>query len=124
MRGHRVASGLEGRRALTVWTDELGVKVSSLVAGLIGGVMAMSMMPQLTFRKALTAVLGGGACAAYATPIVAELLNLDSRHLENGLAFVLGVIGMNILGGIFKLSERWRDRPTLDPDKIKKLGDE
>lgn len=84
----------------------------------------MSMLPQLTFRKALTAVLGGGACAAYATPVAAELAGLTSRHLENGMAFVLGVIGMNILGGIFKLSERWRDRPTLDPDKIKKLGDE
>ncbi len=106
------------------WTDELGLKVSSLVAGLIGGVLALSMMPQLTFRKAVAAVLGGGACAAYATPVVAELLNLTSRHVENGLAFVLGVIGMNLLGGLFKLSEQWRNKPTLDPEKIKKLGDE
>jgi hypothetical protein len=107
-----------------VWSDELGLKVSSLVAGLIGGVMTMSMMPQLTWRRALTAVFGGGACAAYATPIAAELLGLASRHMENGLAFVLGVIGMNLLGGVFKLSERWRDRPTLDPDKIRKLGED
>lgn len=106
------------------WTDELGFKVSSLVAGLVGGVLALSMMPQLTFRKAVAAVLGGGACAAYATPVVAEFLALTSRHIENGLAFVLGVIGMNLLGGLFKLSERWRDKPTLDPDKIKKLGDD
>jgi hypothetical protein len=109
---------------LNGWTDELGLKVSTLVAGLIGGVLALSMMPQLTWRKAMTAVIGGGACAAYATPIAAEILGLTSRHLENGLAFILGVIGMNILGGIFRLSERWRDRPTLDPEKIKKLGDE
>jgi hypothetical protein len=108
---------------LTGWTDELGLKVSTLVAGLVGGVLALSMMPQLTWRKAMTAVVGGGACAAYATPIAAEMLGLASRHLENGLAFVLGVIGMNILGGIFRLSERWRDRPTLDPDKIRKLGE-
>ncbi len=72
----------------------------------------------------MTDVIGGGACAAYATPIAAEILGLASRHLENGLAFILGVIGMNVLGGIFRLSERWRDRPTLDPEKIKKLGDE
>lgn len=105
------------------WTDALGLKVSTLVAGLVGGVLALSMMPQLTWRKAMTAVVGGGACAAYATPIAAEVLGLGSRHLENGLAFVLGVIGMNILGGVFTLSEQWRKRPTLDPDKIKKLGE-
>ena len=109
---------------MTGWSDELGLRVSTLVAGLVGGVLALSMMPQLTWRRAMTAVIGGGACAAYGTPIVAEATGLASRHMENGLAFVLGVIGMNILGGVFKLSERWRDRPTLDPDKIKRLGDE
>lgn len=108
---------------MTGWTDELGFKVSTLVAGLVGGVLALSMMPQLTWRKAMTAVIGGGACAAYATPIAAEFLGLASRHMENGLAFVLGVVGMNVLGGIFKLSERWRDKPTLDPGKIKKMGE-
>jgi Kef-type K+ transport system membrane component KefB len=109
---------------VTVWSDELGLKVSSLVAGLVGGVLALSMMPHLTWRRAMAAVVGGGACAAYATPIAAEVLGLASRHMENGLAFILGVIGMNILGGIFRLSEKWRDRPTLDPDKIRKIGDE
>lgn len=111
-------------RMANPWADELGLRVSSLVAGLVGGVLALSMMPQLTFRKAVAAVLGGGACAAYATPVVAELIDLSSRHVENGLAFVLGVVGMNVLGGIFKLSEKWRDKPTLDPDRIKNLGDE
>ncbi len=105
-------------------TEELGLRVSSLVAGLVGGVLALSMMPKLTFRKSVTAVIGGGACAGYATPIVADVLSLASRNVENGLAFVLGVVGMNILGGLFKLSERWRERPTLDPDKIKRIGDE
>jgi len=96
--------------------------VSTLVAGLVGGVLALSMMPKLTFRLSMTAVVGGGACAVYATPIVADLVNLTSRHVENGLAFILGVVGMNVLGGLFKLSEKWRDKPTLDVDEIKRLG--
>jgi hypothetical protein len=109
---------------LTGWTDELGLKVSTLVAGLVGGVLAMSMMPQLTLKKSLAAVFGGAGCAAYATPIAAEVLGMTSRHFENGLAFGLGVVGMNVLGGVFKLSERWREKPTLNPDKIKHMGDE
>lgn len=105
------------------WLGAAGVKASTLIAGLIGGILALSMLPKLTYRKALTAVVGGGACAAYATPIAAEMVNLTSRNLENGLAFILGVVGMNILGGIFKLTDHWRQRPTLDPDKIRKIGD-
>lgn len=105
------------------WFNALGLKPSTLIAGLIGGIMALSMMPKLTVRKAVAAVVGGVACAAYVTPLVAEWVGLESRNLENGLAFGLGVIGMNVLGGIFKLSERWRDRPTLDPEKIRKIGE-
>lgn len=105
-------------------TEELGVKTSTFVAGLVGGVLALSMMPKLTFRKSVTAVIGGGACAVYATPIVADVVSMTDRSLENGLAFVLGVCGMNVLGGLFKLSERWRDKPTLDPEKIKRMGSE
>lgn len=52
------------------------------------------------------------------------LPGLTRRSFESGLAFVLGVVGMNILGGLFKLSERWRDKPTLDPEKIKRMGSE
>jgi hypothetical protein len=81
------------------------------------------MLPRLTFRKAMTAVLGGAACAAYMTPLAVEYLNIQSRHLENGMAFVLGVGGMNILGGIFRWSERWRDNPTIDLSAIKRGKD-
>lgn len=101
------------------WWDEMGIKVGTVVAGLVGGVLSLSMMPRLTFRKAVTAVIGGGACAAYGTPLVVEYLGLSSRNLENGLAFVLGVVGMHILGGIFTMSDRWRRNPSIDLDSIK-----
>ncbi len=103
--------------------NHIGVKGSTLIAGLLGGILALSMMPKLTFRKAVTAVVGGVACAAYVTPLVAEWMDLASRNVENGLAFGLGIAGMNMLGGVFKLSERWRDNPTLDPDELRKLGE-
>jgi uncharacterized membrane protein YeaQ/YmgE (transglycosylase-associated protein family) len=99
----------------------LEIKVSTTVAGLIGGILALSMMPKLTFRKAVTAVIGGAACAAYATPLAVYFFSIENRNLENALAFVMGVVGMNVLGGIFTLSERWRRAPTLDPEKIKDL---
>jgi hypothetical protein len=104
--------------------NEIGIRVGSVVAGLVGGVLSLSMLPRLTFRKAVTAVLGGGACAAYGTPLAVEYLGIASRNLENGLAFVLGVVGMNLLGGAMKLSDRWRKEPSLDLDALRKPRDE
>lgn len=101
------------------WWDVMGIQVGTVVAGLIGGILSLSMMPKLTFRKAMTAVLGGGACAAYGTPLVVEYLGVASRNLENGLAFVLGVVGMHILGGLFTLSDRWRRNPSIDLEAVK-----
>lgn len=101
------------------WWDEMGIRVGTVIAGLVGGILSLSMMPRLTFRKAMTAVLGGGACAAYGTPLVVEYLGVASRNLENGLAFVLGVVGMHILGGIFTMSDRWRRNPSIDLDALK-----
>lgn len=102
--------------------DQFGIRLASLVAGLAGGILSLSMLPRLTFRKALTAVFGGAACAAYVTPLAVEYLGIASRNLENGMAFGLGVVGMNILGGVFALSERWRDNPSLDPEDLKNIG--
>jgi len=104
---------------MTDWMDAVGVKVGSVFAGTVGGILSLSMLPKLTFRKAVTAVLGGGACAGYLTPLVAEYLSIGSRNLENAMAFVLGVVGMNIVGGLFLMSDRWRENPTLDIEKIK-----
>ena len=102
-----------------IW-DHLGIQVSSVIAGLIGGILSLSMLPRLTFRKAITAVIGGAACAAYLTPLAVEYLGIASRNLENGLAFALGVAGMNVLGGIFKLSERFERAPEDTINKLRK----
>lgn len=102
------------------YLDHLGISTSALIAGLVGGLMSMSIMPQLTFRRAITALIGGGACAAYLTPLAVEWLGLASRNLENGLAFALGIGGMRIIGGILKLWSRFEKAPEEVLDRLKK----
>ncbi len=91
--------------------DHVGISASALIAGLVGGLMSLSMLPQLTFRKAVAALIGGAACAAYLTPLAVEWLGLASRNLENGLAFALGIGGMRIIGGILKLWSKFEAAP-------------
>lgn len=91
-----------------------------IAAGVIGGILSVTMMPQLTFRRAVTAVIGGVACAAYLTPLLAEYMGVGSRNLENGIAFALGIGGMHIVAGIFRLATRFREDPAAVIKDLKK----
>lgn len=89
----------------------LGLKIGTIAAGLIGGVASLAFITNLTPRAGFTAVLGGAICAGIFTPAAASFLAV-SGSVENALAFFLGVCGMNFVGGLFKLSERFRNSPV------------
>ena len=109
--------------------DTLGIEITALVAGLVGSVAALSIMPPRTFGVAIATLVGGVGCAAYVTPFSIELANwyLEaelSRNVENGVAFLWGGIGMNVVAGLIGLSKQWRKNPTLDPRDIGKRDDD
>lgn len=89
----------------------LGLKIGTVVAGLIGGVASLAFITNLTPKAGFTAVLGGSICAGVFTPAAASYLAM-SGAMENALAFFLGVCGMNFVGGLFKLSDSFKDRPV------------
>jgi hypothetical protein len=92
------------------WWDVLGVKAGAVVAGFVGGVVSLSLIRNLTPLSAVGTVLGGTACAAYLTPIVLEYTGLNGS-MEHALAFLLGIVGMNGVAGVFKISERFKSQP-------------
>lgn len=106
----------------------LGIEISAMIAGLVGSVAALSIMPPRTFMQSIATLLGGIGCAAYCTPVAVAVFNYYfndmTRNLENGMAFAMGVVGMNIVAGVLKLSVQWRQRPTLDPRDIGKQDDD
>jgi len=93
-----------------MYLEALGLKLATVVAGFIGGVVSLSMIRDLTPLKAFGTVLGGTACAAYLTPIALHYTGL-AGGAEHALAFFLGVCGMNGVAGVFKVSERFRAKP-------------
>lgn len=103
----------------------LGIEPSAIMAGLVGGVAALSIMPVKTFSIAIATLIGGIGCASYVTPFSIEVINWYfeaelSRNVENGIAFLWGGIGMNVFAGIIGLSQKWRKNPTLDPRDLGK----
>lgn len=109
--------------------DTLGIEVGAIAAGLIGSVAALSIMPPRTFGVAIATLIGGVGCAAYVTPLSIELAvwyfqSELSRNVENGVAFLWGGIGMNVVAGLIGLSQRWRKNPTLNIRDIGKQDDD
>ena len=108
--------------------ESLGVEPTVIVAGLVGSVTALLLIPSLTFKQALAVLVGGIGCAAYVTPLAVQIFEYYfddlNQNLENGMAFGLGVIGMNIIAGVLKLAQQWRQKPTLDIRDIGKQDDD
>lgn len=102
--------------------ETLGLKAGVVIAGLVGGVVSLSLVRDLTPLKAFGTVLGGTACAAYLTPIALEYTGF-SGATEHALAFFLGVCGMNGVAGVFKLSQRFREKPGETFQAIKQDQD-
>lgn len=88
----------------------LGLKAATLVAGLIGSVASLAYMRDLTPGKAALAVVVGTGCAAYVTPLVMGWMSLSGGSGENAAAFIVGVVGMNLVGALYKGGERLQQR--------------
>lgn len=90
--------------------DLLGLKIATLVAGLVGSIASLAYMRDLNPAKAFLAVIVGTGCAAYVTPLVMGWLKLEGGSGENAAAFIVGVVGMNLVGALYKGGEKMRER--------------
>ena len=80
------------------------------IAGAFGALISLRSIDDLTPRARVLAVLGGFGCSIYLTPLVGEALYIWSDwHVllsprgEAGIAFLLGLTGLSIIGEGMKL---------------------
>lgn len=89
--------------------EALGLKLAMVVAGFVGAIASLAYMRDLTPGKAMLATVVGTGCAAYVTPLVMGWLNLSGTTGENAAAFIVGIIGMNLVGALYRGGERLRE---------------
>lgn len=87
-----------------------GMRIWALVAGFAGAVVSLSFVQGLSPRQAAVTVGSGWLASAYLTPLGVQYLSLP-QSVENGSAFIVGLCGMSILGGLFKAARNFRDNP-------------
>jgi hypothetical protein len=76
---------------------EIGITISFLISGLFGAILMASKNAQTSVKSTILSIFGGMAAANYLTPIMTDLLNLKEAKLQNGLAFIVGFLGLKLV---------------------------
>ena len=76
---------------------DIGITISFLISGLFGAILMASKNAQTSIKSTILSIFGGMAAANYLTPIMIELLNLKEAKLQNGLAFIVGFLGLKLV---------------------------
>lgn len=77
------------------WEEQFGVKLPALVAGFIGGIVALTFEEKVTFSRAMLIIFTGGVTAGYTSSLVEHFYDLP-QALSGSIGFFLGLISMKI----------------------------
>ena len=76
---------------------DIGITLSFLISGLFGAILMASKQAKGNIKSIIISVVGGMASANYLTPVLIEMLKLEETKLQNGLAFVIGFLGLKLV---------------------------
>jgi hypothetical protein len=82
---------------------KIGIDVGLLTSGLFGAILLVSRNSAENLRTTVLSIVGGAASANYVTPIVLDILKINTERAGYGIAFLLGFLGLK---GVEILSEK------------------
>lgn len=91
---------------------QLGFNLAYIVAGFSGGVVTL-LFVNLERNKAVLTIFACALTANYLTAWIQHYLQLPAGA-ELGSAFVVGIIGISLVRGIYKRGENWEHKPLSD----------
>lgn len=99
-------------------TTLFGVKHSALLAGFVGSLVALTFLRELTRLQMLAALGTGLATSTYLTPLVMRYFTIPS-DMNDGVAFLLGVVAMNIIPAVIAIPEAIKNDPLAAIKKFR-----
>lgn len=73
---------------------------SPFAAGALGSLVALKFAPGSTWAERVFNVVAGAATSGYASPAVAEWLNVTSPGVQAGLSFGVGMFGLSLAAAV------------------------
>jgi hypothetical protein len=96
---------------MKTFLDEIGINIMQSVAGLFGSLLFLGKEGAKNLKQSLFAIVTGTASANYLTPVVMEILKIENTKYENGVAFILGFLGLK---GVEAISKRFYKEKVKD----------
>ena len=93
---------------MTWWDDNITpILMQPASAGVAGAVLGALNAPGLTLREQFFNLLAGVASAIYLAPFLAERADIRSDHGQLAFAFVVGLLGMNLLAKLIAAGRKF-----------------
>lgn len=89
--------------------QELGINITLSVAGLFGSLLMIGKQAIDNIRQTGVALVTGVASANYMTPVVCDMIRIDNTQYQNGIAFILGFLGLK---GVEAFTKRFLKQNT------------
>jgi len=104
------------------WEEQLGLKFTAFVAGIVGGIISLTFETKLSFIRALTLIFVGGITAGYCFNAAEHYLGMS--HQAMGLfSFTIGLISMRIVTIIMNIGNLVQKDPAVILSLPKVLAD-
>ena len=89
----------------TTATGALLAKYGVAIAGFAGAILSLTFLRGLTRKQAAAAVVTGFVSAIFTTQLVVAYFKLPTdADSQNGVAFLIGLLAMNIIPGLKALA--------------------
>jgi len=79
---------------MKTFLDEIGINVMQSIAGLFGSLLLVGKGATKNIKQTFFAIITGVASANYLTPVVCDLVKINDTNYSNGVAFILGFLGL------------------------------
>jgi hypothetical protein len=107
-------------------SDILGLSLTHLAAGAIGGVVRGLTRPEQSWLRRTAGAIAGAFASGFGTPVVAPIVaawlngyGAPAEAVAGVTGFLLGLTGLSICEGAIRLADRWKQNP-----KLPSLGDD
>lgn len=81
---------------------ELGINITLSIAGLFGSLLLIGKSAAKNLKSTLISIITGVASANYLTPIACDIARIEDGNYKNGVAFILGFLGLKGVEAISK----------------------
>ena len=97
-----------------------GIMNSPFVIGFGGAIAGVLTTGKLSIWRRISMTIIGALCSGYLSPFIQYMFGVENVSAKNFIAFVVGMLGMSLTGGIMKLGEELRKDPQAFINRFRK----